>query len=182
MLISNDANKLELLIRVKSFGGLLIKHVKTHAITWLFLIALYHIFTLNYLVGINQTPSLPFKFFLIRLNENVETGGYIAFKWHGGKPYRDGAIFVKRLLAGPGDSVVRHHRNFSVGNRTLIGKAEGLTAKKLSPNDELREGGNTLQLGKYFVAGDHEYSLDSRYNALGLVDRKDVVGRAFPIF
>jgi conjugal transfer pilin signal peptidase TrbI len=32
------------------------------------------------------------------------------------------------------------------------------------------------------VAGDHEYSLDSRYNLLGLVDEKDVIGRAYPIF
>jgi conjugal transfer pilin signal peptidase TrbI len=63
----------------------------------------------------------------------------------------------------------------------LVGKEIGLSLKKLFPNDELREGKNTLQLNKYFVAGDHEYSLDSRYNLLGLVDKKDVIGRAYPI-
>ena len=73
-------------------------------------------------------------------------------------------------------------QKFVVGDRTLVGKEIGLSLKKLFPNDELHEGKNTIQLSKYFVAGDHDYSLDSRYNLLGLVDKKDVIGRAYPIF
>ena len=168
--------------RSRSFGPVLVKHIKTHAITWILLILLYGVIHANYRLAINQTPSLPYTLFLISLDEKVETGGLIAFKWHNGDPYPDGYTFTKRLLASPGDVVTKRGRNFVVGDRTLIGKEIGLSLKKLFPNDELHEGKNTIQLNKYFVAGDHEYSLDSRYNLLGLVDRKDVIGRAYPIF
>ncbi len=168
--------------RSKSFGSILVRHVKSHAITWGLLIALYGVVHANYRLCINETPSLPYTLFLINLNETVETGGFIAFSWHHGKPYPDGITFVKRLLASPGDIVTKKGRDFIVGDRTLAGKEIGLSLKKLYPNDALHEGKNTIQLGKYFVAGDHEYSLDSRYNLLGLVDKKEVIGRAYPIF
>ncbi|MCX7101349.1 MAG: S26 family signal peptidase [Methylobacter sp.] len=168
--------------RSKSFSPILVKHLKSHAITWALLVSLYGVVHANYRLAINQTPSLPYTLFLICLNDTVETGGFIAFKWHNGDLYPDGYTFTKRLLAGPGDVVSKKGRDFAVGERTLEGKDIGLSLKKLFPNDELREGKNTLQLNKYFVAGDHEYSLDSRYNLLGLVDKKDVIGRAYPIF
>jgi conjugal transfer pilin signal peptidase TrbI len=168
--------------RTKTFGLILVNHLKSHLITWLLLISLYAVIHANYRLAINQTPSLPYTLFLICLDKNVETGGFIAFKWHNGDPYPDGYIFTKRLLAGPGNIVTKKGRDFTVGDRTLVGKEVGLSLKKLFPNDELHDGKNTIQLGKYFVAGDHEYSLDSRYNLLGLVDEKDVIGRAYPIF
>ncbi|MBM4206954.1 MAG: hypothetical protein FJ190_02685 [Gammaproteobacteria bacterium] len=168
--------------RTKTFGHILVNHLKSHSITWVLLILLYGVIHANYRLAINQTPSLPYTLFLICLDKNVETGGFIAFKWHNGDPYPDGYIFAKRLLAGPGKIVTKKGRDFTVGDRTLVGKEVGLSLKKLFPNDELHDGKNTIQLGKYFVAGDHEYSLDSRYNLLGLVDEKDVIGRAYPIF
>jgi conjugal transfer pilin signal peptidase TrbI len=168
--------------RSKSFGPILVKHIKSHAITWVLLVSLYGVVHANYRLAINQTPSLPYTLFLICLDDTVETGGFIAFKWHHGEPYPDGYLFTKRLLAGPGDIVTKEGRDFIIGNRILVGKEVGLSLKKLFPNDELHEGKNTIQLNKYFVAGDHEYSLDSRYNLLGLVDTKDVIGRAYPIF
>jgi len=168
--------------RTKAFGPILIKHIKSHAITWALLLALYGVVHTNYRLAINQTPSLPYSLFLISLDEKVETGGLIAFKWHNGDPYPNGYVFTKRLLAGPGDVVTKKGRDFVVGDRTLVGKEIGLSLKKLFPNDELHDGKNTIQLGKYFVGGDHEYSLDSRYDLLGLVDKKDVIGRAYPIF
>lgn len=171
-----------LIERSKSFVPILTKHVRTHAITWVVLIALYIVVHANYRLAINQTPSLPYKLFLICLDKNVESGGLIAFKWHNGKPYPDGYVFTKRLLASPGEIVTRKGRDFTIGDRTLVGKEIGLSKKELFPNSELREGRNTIQLNKYFVAGDHEYSLDSRYSLLGLVDKKDVIGRAYPIF
>lgn len=189
MSISNNSRSLKepltvnlFIERSKSFGPILLNHIKTHAITWALLIALYGVIHANYRLAINQTPSLPYKLFLISLDEKVETGGFIAFRWHNGAPYPDGITFAKQLLAGPGDIVTRNGRDFTVGGRTLIGKEVGLSLRKLFPNDELHDGKNTIQLGKYFVAGDHEYSLDSRYNLLGLVDKKDVIGRAYPIF
>lgn len=168
--------------RSKTFGPILLLHIKSHVITWALLCALFVIIKANYRLAINQTPSLPYSLFLIRLNSNVETGGMIAFRWHNGKPYPDGYTFVKRLLASPGDIVIKNGRDFTVGNHRLVGKEIGLSLRKLFPNDELAEGVNALPINKYFVAGDHEYSLDSRYTLLGLVDKKDVIGRAYPIF
>ena len=168
--------------RTKSFGPILLNHLKSHAMTWVLLVSLYGVIHSNYRLAINQTPSLPYSLFLICLDKKVESGGLIAFRWHNGDPYPDGYTFTKRLLAGPGDIVTKKGRDFTVGDRTLVGKEVGLSLKKLFPNDELHDGKNTIQLGKYFVAGDHEYSLDSRYNLLGLVDEKDVIGRAYPIF
>lgn len=185
MFLSNNKQPLTLDVFIeksKSFGPILVKHIKYYGITWILLVALYGIFHANYRLAINQTPSLPYTLFLICLNRTVETGGFVAFRWHNGAPYPDGYIFIKQLLAGPSDIVTKNERNFVIGDRMLIGKERGLSLKELFPNDELIEGANTIPLNKYFVAGEHEYSLDSRYNLLGLVDKKDVIGRAYPIF
>jgi conjugal transfer pilin signal peptidase TrbI len=136
----------------------------------------------NYRLAFNESPSLPYKIMVIHLNEAVETGGFISFRWHSGFPFPDGSTFTKRLLASPGESVTKSGRDFMVGDRNLLGKEIGLSKKKLFPNDQLKEGKNIIPPDKYFVAGDHEYSLDSRYDLLGLVDKKDVIGRTYPIF
>jgi conjugal transfer pilin signal peptidase TrbI len=181
--IENEPLTLKLFIdRSKSFGPILLTHIKRYAITYALMAMLYGVVHANYRISYNETPSLPYTWFLVCLNETVDTGGFIAFRWHGGEPYPDGITFVKRLVASPGEIITRNGRNFTVGERTLIGKAVGLSMRKLYPNEELHDGKNTIQLGKYFVAGDHEYSLDSRYNLLGLVDKKEVIGRAYPIF
>ncbi len=168
--------------RGKLFIPLLGKHIKLHGLAWLLVIALYCQINANYRLAINTTPSLPYTLYLIKLDARIVSGGFIAFRWHHGPPYPDGYLFVKRSLAIPGDSVSRKGRDFEAGNRVMVGKAIGLTKRALYPNDQLQEGSNIISPGKYFVGGDHEYSLDSRYSLLGLVDEKDVVGRAYPLF
>lgn len=172
----------EFIERGRAFCPVLAQHIKSHAVTWLLAIAMYMLIRANYRLAINQTPSLPYHLFLICLDERIETGVLVAFKWHNGTPYPDGYVFVKRLVASPGEIVIKKRRDFVVGNRTFIGKEIGLSKRTLFPNDELHNGKNTIQPGKYFVVGDHEYSLDSRYDLLGLVDESNVIGRAYPIF
>jgi conjugal transfer pilin signal peptidase TrbI len=169
-------------VKARLFMPVLVGHIKSHAISWLLLACLYLVVHANYRLAINQTPSLPYKLFLIHIDEKVVTGGLVAFRTHNVKPYPDGYVFVKRVAASSGDNVEKAGRNFIAGGKTLVGKEVGLSKKILFPNDQLREGKNTLPPNKYFVAGDHEYSLDSRYSLLGLVDEKDVIGRAYPIF
>lgn len=168
--------------RTRAFTPKLLRFVRLHGLSWLLLLALAEVIQANYRIAVNRTPSLPYSFYLICLNDAVETGGFIAFHWHNGKPFPDGTVFTKRLLAATGDKVTRHGRDVTVGDVTLHGKAYGITGRRLFPNDQLREGDNIIPPGKYFVAGDHEYSLDSRYGLLGLVDQKEVIGRAYPIF
>lgn len=168
--------------RTQAFTPKLLRHIQLHGMAWLLLLALASVIQANYRIAVNRTPSLPYSFYLICLNDAVETGGFIAFHWHNGKPFPDGTVFTKRLLAATGDKVVKHGRDVTVGDVTLRGKEYGITGRRLFPNDQLREGDNIIPPGKYFVAGDHEYSLDSRYGLLGLVDKKEVIGRAYPIF
>jgi conjugal transfer pilin signal peptidase TrbI len=160
----------------------LLRHISLHGLAWLLLLALASVIKANYRIAINRTPSLPYSVYLICLNDTVEPGGFIAFYWHNGKPFPNGTVFTKRLLAATGDKVIKHGRDVMVGGVTLHGKEYGITGRKLFPNDQLLEGDNIIPAGKYFVAGDHEYSLDSRYGLLGLVDREEVIGRAYPIF
>lgn len=164
------------------FLPMLARHVRVHGLAWLAVVALASVIQANYRIAVNRKPSLPYHVFLIRLNDTVEKGGFVAFRWHHGKPYPDGMAFTKRLLAAPGDVVVREGRDFVIGGTRLEGKEYGMTGRALSPNGQLHDGPNTIPIGKYFVAGDHEYSLDSRYELLGLVDQHDVIGRAYPIF
>jgi conjugal transfer pilin signal peptidase TrbI len=172
----------EFIERGRAFCPVLAQHIKSHAVTWLLAIAMYMLIRANYRLAINETPSLPYGLFLIHLDSRVKTGGLVAFKSHHIEPYPDGYIFVKRIVASAGDTVIKKRRDFVVGDRMLTGKEIGLSKRKLYSNDELHEGKNTIQPRKYFVAGDHEYSLDSRYDLLGLVDESDVIGRAYPIF
>lgn len=166
----------------KSFFFLLIKHLRSHAVTWVLVISIYLIIHENYRLAINQTPSLPYTLFIIELNHMVKDGGYVAFKWHNGEPYPNGYTFIKRLVAKPGETVTRKGTDFIIGDLVLVGKNIGLSKINLYPNKQLKEGENIIPFNKIFVAGDHEYSLDSRYSLLGLVDNNDIIGNAYPIF
>jgi conjugal transfer pilin signal peptidase TrbI len=167
--------------RCASFMPLLLGHFKTHLLAWVFAALAFCLFQANYRVGVNLTPSLPFKLFLIHFNEPVGVGDYVAFHWHGGPPYPDGIVFTKRVAGAAGDRVFRVGRQFAVNGQTFFAKEYGMTGRPLNPAN-LPEGASTIPHGKYWVMGTHEYSLDSRYELLGLVDGKYMVGRAYPIF
>jgi conjugal transfer pilin signal peptidase TrbI len=135
----------------------------------------------NYRLMFNVTESLPYKVFLIKVDDHVSTGDFVAFHLHTPQ-YPDGFEAVKRVLASPGENVFRHDHEFIIGDRHLAAKTEGIISKHLTPNLELVEGENTLAAQRYFVAGDHEYSLDSRYDKPGLIHQADIFGRAIPLF
>ncbi|MFZ4700252.1 MAG: S26 family signal peptidase [Candidatus Methylumidiphilus sp.] len=171
----------DLLDKAASFNGLMALHLKGHAIAYLLLVACYLLFSANYLLGWNETPSLPFKLFVIHRNEPVRNGDYVAFRWHGGHPFPDGSIFAKRVVGGEGDSVQRAGNLFTVNRESFVAKEQGQTGKALSPIP-LPEGMSTVPRDSYWVAGTHEYSFDSRYSQVGFIRKADVVGRAYPIF
>jgi hypothetical protein len=83
-----------------SFSGLP-RHVKKHLPAYLLVAVCYHLFKANYLIGWNETPSLPYTLFVIHKNEPVNTGDYAAFRWHGGHPFPDGSLFTKRVKGKP---------------------------------------------------------------------------------
>lgn len=185
MLLSNprSISDLSLSEKLKNFSFLLWKHLRRFFITYVLIFCLFSLFKENYRFAINETPSLPYSLLLIHFNEPPERDGLVAFAWHGGEPYPDGYTFVKRLRAIPGDRITKRGRDFIIGNDRIVGLEVGqFTKRALSPNQELKEGVNVVPDGKYFVTGDHESSLDSRYSLLGLVSEEDVIGSAYVIF
>ncbi len=53
--------------KAASFSGLLVRHVKKHLPAYLLVVVCYHLFKANYLIGWNETPSLPFTLFTKRV-------------------------------------------------------------------------------------------------------------------
>jgi len=167
--------------RARTFLPLLSGHFRRQWPAWALAGVAFHFFQANYGIGYNSTPSLPFKLFLIHYNEPVNNGDYIVFHWHGGEPYPDGYLFTKRVVGTAGDTVLRRGREFRVNGQQFHANEYGITGRELYPVD-LPEGESIIPEQRYWVAGTHTFSLDSRYGLLGLVKQQDFVGRAYPIF
>ncbi len=105
---------------------------------------------------------------------NPKPGDVVIFK----SPRNKDIDFIKRILAGPGDTVSLRNSTFSINGKVL-------EEPYLSPG-VLTFGGSFLRenqeivipSGKYFVAGDNrQHSLDSR--EFGPIAKGDFIGKAF---
>src|SRR5262245_61719152 len=76
-------------------------------------------FQVNYAFGLNASPSLSHRLFLIHKNEVPERDHYVAFRWPGGGPYPVGTAFVKRVAGVAGDVVICEGREFFVNGRSV---------------------------------------------------------------
>ena len=61
-------------------------------------------FHAHYGFGLNASPSLPHRLFLIHKGEMPSRGDFVAFRWAGGGPYPAGVTFIKVLAGMPGDA------------------------------------------------------------------------------
>lgn len=132
-------------------------------------------------IGLNESRSLKAKVFLvIRNGMPSDRGDYVVFRWSGqGGFYRPGALFTKIVVGFPGDSVeVLSDGRVSVSGK-LVGYAKPYAKNgvKLEPIDA-----GVIPAGHFFVAGQSEDSLDSRYKVVGLIQRDRVVGTAHAIY
>jgi conjugal transfer pilin signal peptidase TrbI len=140
------------------------------------------LFGSNYKIAVNVTDSLPGYVYLVekgtlptRANEPV------AFRWRDEAKitqYPDGVTFLKLVAGLPGDSVVKESELIITNEWRLKPKQFSRTNKKLESNAFT----GTIPDGKFFVAGIHADSLDSRYALVGLVSKDDIIGRAYEIF
>lgn len=91
----------------------------------------------------------------------------------------DGALYIKRIIGLPGETVYIDEEGTiyindeilseSYGKETIHSTTRGRAADKV-----------TLGEDEYFVMGDNRNdSLDSRYEAVGNVEKKDFIGRAW---
>lgn len=102
-------------------------------------------------------------------SEDYTYNDVIAFKC--GKLNR---ILVKRIAACPGDSVeIKNGTLYVNGEISTVYQTEGIFKKAGIAGREL-----VLQKQQYFVIGDNIVeSKDSRYEEIGCVELKDILGR-----
>lgn len=134
--------------------------------------------------GVNASQSLGqyTLFMVLKWDKDIHRGDLMAFEYTGTNPYDKGLSWVKRASGVPGDNVTREGRDFFV-NGTAMGTARTTGKRGVLAGQEL-ELGPTGQIpqGRYYVQGDHEDSLDSRYALMGWVPTERIKGRAIVIF
>lgn len=144
----------------------------------LWAMAAYLAFCRFYLVALNLTESLPGTIFLIEKGIMPQRGELVAFRWEANWPYPRGCIFVKKLVGLPGSVVSAKGREFFVDG-TPVGRAKE-RARTGEPLDIGPRG--KITEGRYYVAGTHPDSLDSRYQLTGWVGQDQIVGKAYRVF
>jgi conjugal transfer pilin signal peptidase TrbI len=132
----------------------------------------------HYSFGLNASPSLPYRLFLIHKGEMPRRGDFVAFRWAGGGPYPAGVTFIKVLVGVPGDQVSHEPEGFHV-NGSPVG-----APKRTSRHGEVLAPGPTgcIPNGRYYVQADHPDSLDSRYALTGWIRQSQIIGRARALF
>jgi type IV secretory pathway protease TraF len=132
-------------------------------------------------IGVNSTTSIHAKVLVvIRGAMPGARGEYIVFRWQGqGGFHRPGVLFTKIVRGLPGDAVEVAANGFV----TVSGEAIGF-AKPRASNGTLLEPISPVVIppGYFFVAGQSEDSLDSRYKVVGLVSKEHVVGKAYAVY
>jgi conjugal transfer pilin signal peptidase TrbI len=161
-----------------SFRERLAKHLRRWAIAYLLLIIAAALFQAHFAFGVNASPSLPQRFFLIHKGELPQRGDYVAFRWPGGGPFPAGVTFVKIIAGMADDTVTRADSDFFV-NGMYVGQAK--TVSRHGVPLELGPTG-VLPAGRYYVRAPHPDSLDSRYRLTGWVSEAQIIGRAYALF
>jgi conjugative transfer signal peptidase TraF len=127
---------------------------------------------------INQSFSLPYKYFIVFKGIETFKNDFVSIKGH--RPlYVEGEIgFVKRLVGVSGDSIVVKQNRCFVDHKFV-----GFIRKKTREGRDLRPiNFKKVPQGYVFVIGDSWDSYDSRYASFGLVKKEHVQGKAFPLW
>ncbi len=170
----------ELRDRSISFWHLSVAHVRTHWVAYAAIWALWMVSSAIYVLGFNQTASLPQSVFVIHKHEPVSKGEYVAFHVppEAARHFKNSKATLTKIAVGvEGDVVTVVNRVVHV-NGTPVGyaKEKSLKGEELFPIAPV-----TVPAGHLYVMGLHKDSLDSRYTIVGLVPFESVVGRAYPI-
>ena len=135
-------------------------------------------FQRHYTIGLNCSPSLPYRVFLIHKGEPVTRDNLVAFRWAGGGPYPAGVTFVKQLAGVPGDLVTRKGLAYEVNGWPVgVARTRSRQGLVLEPGPVGR-----LPAGRYYVQATHPDSLDSRYALTGWIEASQIIGRAHVLF
>lgn len=165
-------------LKLRLFAERSAAHLKRWALVYVGLAAVALWFHAHYAFGLNASPSLPHRLFLIHKGEMPGRGDFVAFRWAGGGPYPAGVTFIKVLAGVPGDEVTRDGEGFHV-NGVAVG-----VPKPVSRQGQALEPGPTGRIpeGRFYVQAGHPDSLDSRYRLTGWIHASQIIGRAGALF
>lgn len=181
LLVSDVPSLADVSERTKAFAVLLWAHLRAQWVAYVALWGLWIVGSANYLVGFNETASLPQTMFIVHKNELPVKGHYVAFHVPpaAAKNFSNPKAILTKIVVGmTGDKVTVKDRVVHV-NGVAVGFAKTVS-KKGEPLSPIAD--TVVGHGQYYVMGLHKDSLDSRYTIVGLVPVESVVGRAYPLF
>jgi conjugal transfer pilin signal peptidase TrbI len=120
----------------------------------------------------NASQSLPHLAYLVIKGKEAKVGDYVSFRndWYN-------AVLTKKVVGKAGDQIAYKEDVLYVGNYK-VGKV--LTRSKQGrPLTPVQVG--KVPEGTVFVATEHPRSFDSRYQEVGFIPIKDLIGVAYPI-
>ncbi len=130
----------------------------------------------NYELVLNHSQSLPIKAVVIRKGEVPSKNGQIfVFRVRNNPHFKMPEVNFIKLVGGlAGEEITTNDREVYVEER-LIGTAK-MHSLKGAPLTIINQG--LIPEHKFFAYTPHKDSFDSRYQDLGLIDEKDIIGTA----
>ena len=153
-------------------------HLLRNYLRYILLVLCYAAFAQRYELSINVSESLPGVLYLVEKGKLPSKGEYVSFYYPSDFIYPKGVRFLKRVVGVEGDVVRARSHHFFVNDQD-VGYALGTTSSGKPIQENSFEG--VIPLGHYYVKGDHPLSLDSRYQACGLITNQIIVGRGFRV-
>ena len=147
-------------------------------------------------IDVNYTESLPDHVFITvkGWKSGLQRGDYVAYEFpteNPVSPFRKGDHMVKIIGGVEGDLVVmKNDRSFEIiqpGDEklahTLGGRTMGV-AKPMSKTGRPLTSGpvGVIPADHFYVFAPHKDSLDSRYEMVGWISSKEIIGRTFSLF
>lgn len=118
-------------------------------------------------LGFNASQSLPqTTFIMLKFPKIIQRGSYVAFTPP--KRFDRGFYFVKQVIGVEGDAVVHIGDEVCINNRCFTPTNEAPVFSALIERQ-------IIPKGYYYVAGETNTSLDSRYAALGLIPKSAIL-------
>lgn len=148
------------------------------------LMALYVLFALFFTIGINKTPSVPFKYYVFYKHADPaesKPGDVVLMKYTNNFAFPFGSRFVKYVAGVPGDVVTHIGQDVYVNDKHIgTAKLFGGPNQEGEPLDMSRPG--VIPLNHFFLYTPYEDSFDSRYRYVGLVDKRSILGKSIFAF
>jgi conjugal transfer pilus assembly protein TraW len=131
-------------------------------------------------IAYNKTKSIDHSFFITIADKFPSKNEYVVFKKDNNFYPND--KWIKLIIGSEGDvikNIIKKRNNIIIINDYILPiKRQSISGQYLTP---ITESNLIIKKNEYFVTADHEYSLDSRYKEIGLINKSHIIGKATPI-